>query len=601
MAFLPTPGADDGIWGGQLNDYLLVSLNADGTLNPEAVGAGTGPPTVRTVTASVDVGEYTVFTGSTASQQMNLPSPTGTAVNVVKNFGSVPVVVGGAIHGGFFGFIQLNPGDAVTLGFVSGTWYPMGPQIQTSQIVYNVVDYGADASGASDSTAAIQAAINECGTAGGGIVYFPINVQGTSPATYTISSTLQVGNGVLYRTQVTAGSSGTTLNATNPIAAGFPTSGHICVWNNSQQSTIVTYTGITTSGFTGVSNLTGITTTGFFVTAGKVSTVNNVVLRGAALNTHGLDGAEDYGTQAVTLNWNGSGQVMVSFNGPMTGGGVENLYANCHNTALGFYQVNAVQSGVFVNVFVDNYAANGFVYTGVDNFYDEVGGRQISGNSIFCSTRNFGGTPDFHGGVNTNCCLMTGQSPNGSPSPNYTYSFMENFNCSIGDPGSGFTTAGLRFQGCDNITVRGGDIIGGAGSAGTVAGVVWDFSVYDGFTPESCLLDGLNPGQGVNAVAPSWLFVGTPGGNDPNIVTNIRGGQTRPSSLTSTYAPVVKWFSDTVNGNNYLDGTTGLGNGSSTDLSALAKGSGTGPTNLIVQAWVPMTVNGTAGWVPFFT
>jgi hypothetical protein len=32
MARLPTPGGDDGTWGGVLNDYLLVAHNADGTL-----------------------------------------------------------------------------------------------------------------------------------------------------------------------------------------------------------------------------------------------------------------------------------------------------------------------------------------------------------------------------------------------------------------------------------------------------------------------------------------------------------------------------------------------------------------------------------------
>jgi hypothetical protein len=44
MARLPTPGSDDGTWGSVLNDYLLQSHNADGTLKPSAVttaGAGT--------------------------------------------------------------------------------------------------------------------------------------------------------------------------------------------------------------------------------------------------------------------------------------------------------------------------------------------------------------------------------------------------------------------------------------------------------------------------------------------------------------------------------------------------------------------------------
>lgn len=34
---LPVPGADFGIWGPILNEFLLVSLNADGTINPTAL------------------------------------------------------------------------------------------------------------------------------------------------------------------------------------------------------------------------------------------------------------------------------------------------------------------------------------------------------------------------------------------------------------------------------------------------------------------------------------------------------------------------------------------------------------------------------------
>jgi hypothetical protein len=46
MARLPAPGADDGVWGGVLNDYLSVSLDADGTLKttsvPDATAAAKG-------------------------------------------------------------------------------------------------------------------------------------------------------------------------------------------------------------------------------------------------------------------------------------------------------------------------------------------------------------------------------------------------------------------------------------------------------------------------------------------------------------------------------------------------------------------------------
>lgn len=37
MARLPTPGSDDGTWGGVLNDYLSVALDTDGTLKTSAI------------------------------------------------------------------------------------------------------------------------------------------------------------------------------------------------------------------------------------------------------------------------------------------------------------------------------------------------------------------------------------------------------------------------------------------------------------------------------------------------------------------------------------------------------------------------------------
>jgi hypothetical protein len=37
MATLPTPGADNNTWGDELNEFLLVSHDTDGTLAPAAV------------------------------------------------------------------------------------------------------------------------------------------------------------------------------------------------------------------------------------------------------------------------------------------------------------------------------------------------------------------------------------------------------------------------------------------------------------------------------------------------------------------------------------------------------------------------------------
>lgn len=100
------------------------------------------------------------------------------------------------------------------MGSISQTWGVLGqPQppsfeplrpVMGVARVYNVWDYGATGNGANDDTAAVQAAINACGAAGGGIVYFP-------PGTYLISSTLN--RHYANVTLMGAGSTATVLKA----------------------------------------------------------------------------------------------------------------------------------------------------------------------------------------------------------------------------------------------------------------------------------------------------------------------------------------------------------------------------------------------------
>jgi hypothetical protein len=50
MAQLPIPGGDAGTWGSILNDFLSVSLNGDGTIQPVALTAAGGVTSVNTIT-----------------------------------------------------------------------------------------------------------------------------------------------------------------------------------------------------------------------------------------------------------------------------------------------------------------------------------------------------------------------------------------------------------------------------------------------------------------------------------------------------------------------------------------------------------------------
>lgn len=77
MARLPVPNSDDGVWGSVLNDYLLASHNADGTLKSAAVSADT----LNTGTGS-NGQVLTKNSGTTGGLQWTTPSAGGvTSVN----------------------------------------------------------------------------------------------------------------------------------------------------------------------------------------------------------------------------------------------------------------------------------------------------------------------------------------------------------------------------------------------------------------------------------------------------------------------------------------------------------------------------------------
>lgn len=60
MASLPTPGGDTGTWGSELNEFLLVSHNADGTL----IGGGGSPWETLIDESGSSLANFTTDTGS---------------------------------------------------------------------------------------------------------------------------------------------------------------------------------------------------------------------------------------------------------------------------------------------------------------------------------------------------------------------------------------------------------------------------------------------------------------------------------------------------------------------------------------------------------
>ena len=91
MSQLPTPGGDDGTWGGILNDFLSQSLNGDGSLKTSAVEASGAEQTANKNQPS----GYAGLDGSG-----NVPvgqlgnAPTASVTSVAGKTGAVTIVEG---------------------------------------------------------------------------------------------------------------------------------------------------------------------------------------------------------------------------------------------------------------------------------------------------------------------------------------------------------------------------------------------------------------------------------------------------------------------------------------------------------------------------
>lgn len=428
------------------------------------------------------------------------PSPGPGGVGLVESvFGSISVVNG--------------TGPTVNIEVAGGPFRP----------VFNVVAYGAQSNNLLfDSAPGIQAAIAACGAAGGGIVYFP-------PGIYSIVETLVVGNATAFNTTTAGGTSGTTLNVSS--TAAFPASGKVSVFTAELTATVVTYTGKTSNSFTGCSSLSGLTATNLLVTGGTISTVNNIVLMGPALNASGPFGFTGYGDPAATLYWAGaSNGTMINWKGPMTGGGISNLYLDGHSNLAGTgVKVNAANCAVFENVFVHQYNQQGWDITGVTGFPGPFG--TIIGITTGCTFRSLGGDS---GVSNSKFIVLDGDTTHSAiGSANTTYSVFDHLYFSLGDPGSGNSIYGIYHRFCDNISIRNVVMICPSSPVGTIYAAVYDYSAVSN-CPLSCIIDGINPGLTTG----EWLAVGSQVGGDKNRVLNIVGGGTQPTLSGVTFVPI---------------------------------------------------------------
>ncbi len=131
--------------------------------------------------------------GSQSTLQLIGSTFTGTGANVILNSGVQQALIAGNTNCVLSNssaaalVLNANPVAPVIVPFFP-TNYPKTRKAGTTNL-FNVFTFGAKADGATDDSAAIQAAISSAGTNGGGVVFFPAG-------TYLVASNLVVTNGV---------------------------------------------------------------------------------------------------------------------------------------------------------------------------------------------------------------------------------------------------------------------------------------------------------------------------------------------------------------------------------------------------------------------
>lgn len=76
MSRLPIVNSDDGTWGTILNDYLSVSINSDGTLNPVATSTALNHVTVKSSNYTTASTQSECILGNAAGGAITITLPT---------------------------------------------------------------------------------------------------------------------------------------------------------------------------------------------------------------------------------------------------------------------------------------------------------------------------------------------------------------------------------------------------------------------------------------------------------------------------------------------------------------------------------------------
>lgn len=167
----------------QTGSITLVSTGSDAVLVGDNIvimrGEAINQPSsfVSTGPLTLELLEQALDRQATLSQQVNEVT---TRSLQFENFEFTSGVMNKALRAGKYIGFDANG------NLIFPTAVAQGDIISATNSIYNVIAFGADKSGGTDSHVAIQNAINACQGAGGGIVFFPAG-------SYLVTATLTVG------------------------------------------------------------------------------------------------------------------------------------------------------------------------------------------------------------------------------------------------------------------------------------------------------------------------------------------------------------------------------------------------------------------------